>query len=303
LVTHGVENFGVDASSLEINRRQRRAKTDRLDVHMRLTMLLPHLAGEKKVWSVVRAPGVEDEDRRQLHRELLTAKRDRTRVTKRIQGLVAGYGVRLNLQRDGPAQLAPVRQWDGSHLPPALRARLERGWQNVCFLTEQSVALEAERRERRRPSEDPVVAPVRQWHTRRGMGPKSAWLSVMECFAWREFRHGKQLGALAGLTPTPHQSGQARHELGIAKAGHRHIRAMAIEMAGGRVRFQPESALSRGYQARFGQVSARARKIGMVAVARKRLIALWRFWETGALPPGAIRKADVRIRCPGEGKN
>lgn len=125
----------------------------------------------------------------------------------------------------------------------------------------------------------------------------------MECFAWREFRHGKQLGALAGLTPTPHQSGQARHELGIAKAGHRHIRAMAIEMAGGRVRFQSESALSRGYQARFGPGSARVRKIGMVAVARKRLIALWRFWETGALPPGAIRKADVRIRCPGDGKN
>jgi transposase len=110
LVTHGVENFVVDSSSIEINRRQRRAKTDRLDVHKRLTMLLRHLAGEKKVWSVVRVPSVEDEDRRQLRRELPPAKRDRTRVTNRIQGLLTGYGVHINLQRDVPAQLAQVRQ-------------------------------------------------------------------------------------------------------------------------------------------------------------------------------------------------
>ena len=118
----------------------------------------------------------------------------------------------------------------------------------------------------------------------------------MEFFAWREFPNRQQVGALAGLTPTPHQSGQSRQEVGIAKAGNRHIRAMAIEMAWGWLRFQPESELARWYQARFGQGSTRVRKIGIVALARKLLIALWRFLETGALPKGAVRKAEARFR-------
>jgi transposase len=109
-------------------------------------MLLRHRAGEKKMWSVVRVPRVEDEDRRQLHRELLTAKRDRTRVRNRIQGLLASHGLRVALQGDVPAQLSQLRQWDGSPLPPALRARLEREWQKVIFLTEQIEGLEAARR-------------------------------------------------------------------------------------------------------------------------------------------------------------
>jgi transposase len=296
LRAHGIENHVVDSSSIEVNRRQRRAKSDRLDVHKLLTMLLRYLAGEKKVWSVVRVPSVEAEDRRQLHRELLTAKRDRTRVTNRIQGLLAGHGVRIELQGDGPAQLREMRQWDGSPLPPALQGRLEREWQKVRFLTAQIEALEAERRELLRTSVEPVVGQVRQLNTLRGIGTNSAWLYVMEFFAWRQFRNRKQVGALAGLTPTPHQSGQSRHELGIAKAGNRHIRAMAIEMAWGWLRFQPESELARSYQARFGQGSARVRKIGIVALARKLLIALWQFLETGVLPKGALLKAEVRIR-------
>jgi transposase len=126
LVAHGIENLVVDSSSIEVKRRQRRANTDRLDVHKLLMMLRRYLAGERKVWSVVRVPSVEDKDRRQLHRELLTAKRDRTRVTDRIQGLLAGYGIRLHLTGDMPSQLEQLRQWDGSPFPPALRARLER---------------------------------------------------------------------------------------------------------------------------------------------------------------------------------
>ena len=129
LATHGVETCVVDSASIDVNRRHRRAKTDRLDVHTRLTMLLRHVAGERKVWSVVRVPSVDAEDGRQLHRELLTAKRDRTRVINRIKGLLAGCGVRLTLHGDVAAQLEQVRQWDGSPLPPALRARLQREWQ------------------------------------------------------------------------------------------------------------------------------------------------------------------------------
>ena len=112
----------------------------------------------------------------------------------------------------------------------------------------------------------------------------------MEFFAWRDFQTAKQVGALAGLTPTPYQSGQSRRELGIAKAGNRHIRAMAIEIAWAWRRFQPDSALSQWYERRFGAGSARLRKLGIVALARKLLIALWRFVQTGVLPEGAVLK-------------
>src|SRR5215468_417868 len=180
LVAQGITNHVIDSASIEVNRRQRRAKTDRLDVRKLLTMLLRHSAGEKKVWSVVRVPSVDEEDRRQLHRELQAAKRDRTRVTNRMHGLLGNVGVRLTLQGDVPAQLAQLRQWDGSPLPSALRARLERDWQQVCFLTEQIKTLEAHRRELLRTSEDPVLEQVRQLVSLRGIGLTSAWLFVME---------------------------------------------------------------------------------------------------------------------------
>ena len=293
LVAHGVTNHVIDSASIEVNRRQRRAKTDRLDVHKLLTMLLRHMAGERKVWSVVRVPSVEEEDRRQLHRELTTAKCDRTRVSNRIKGLLAGYGVQLALQGDVDAQLEQVHQWDGSPLPPALLSRLKRAWQQVCFLTAHIQTLEAQRRAVLRRREDAVVDQVRQLFTLRGIGVNSAWLYVMEFFAWRDFQTPKQVGALAGLTPTPSQSGQSRRELGIAKAGNRHMRAMAIEIAWAWRRFQPTSALSQWYEQRFGHGSARLCKIGIVALARKLLIALWRFLKTGVLPEGAVLKAET----------
>jgi transposase len=295
LVASGVENLVVDSASIEVNRRHRRAKTDRLDVHKLLTMLLRHVAGERKVWSVVRVPSIADEDRRPLHRELLTTRRGRTRVINRMKGLLAGCGVRLALQGDVEAQLDQARQWDGSALPAALRARLQRAWQQVQGLTDQIVRLEAERRAVLRTSAEPVVEQVRQLATLRGIGVNSAWLFVMECFAWRDLRSSKQVGALAGLTPTPYQSGQASRALGITKAGNGYMRTMAVEIAWGWVRFQPESTLTQWYQARFGRGSARLRKIGMVALARKLLIALWRFLNTGVLPVGALLKAQVAV--------
>jgi transposase len=293
LAAHGVTNHVIDSASIEVNRRQRRAKTDRLDVHKLLTMLLRHMAGERKVWSVVRVPSVEEEDRRQLHRELTTAKCDRTRLSNRIKGLLAGHGGQLVLQGDVDAQRDQLHQWDGSPLPPALLSRLKRAWQQVCFLTAHIQTLEAQRRAVLRRREDAVVDQVRQLFTLRGIGVHSAWLYVMELFAWRDFQTPKQVGALAGLTPTPSQSGQSRRELGIAKAGNRHMRAMAIEIAWAWRRFQPTSALSQWYEQRFGHGSARLRKIGIVALARKLLIALWRFLKTGVLPEGAVLKAET----------
>jgi transposase len=294
LVAHRIQNHVIDSASIEVNRRQRRAKTDRLDVRKLLTMLLRHSAGEKKVWSVVRVPRVEEEDRRQLHRDLTTAKQDRTRIINRIKGLLAGHGVQLALQGDVDTQLDQARQWDGSPLPSALRTRLKRAWQQVGFLTTHIQTLEAERRALLRRRDDPVLAQVRQLFTLRGIGVHSAWRYVMEFFAWRDLQTPKQVGALAGLTPTPYQSGQARRELGIAKAGNRHIRAMAIEIAWAWRRFQPASALAQWYERRFGAGSARLRKLGIVALARKLLIALWRFVKTGVLPEGAVLKTEVR---------
>jgi transposase len=161
-VSQGVDNIVVDSASIEVHRRYRRAKTERLDVHKLLTRLRRHAAGEKKVWSVVRVPSVADEDRRQLHRELLTTKRDRPRVLNRIKGLLAGCGLRMGWQGDVEAQLAEVRQWDGAPRPAALRARLKREWQKVQHLTEQSGSLEAERRVALRTSEERGLEQVRQ---------------------------------------------------------------------------------------------------------------------------------------------
>jgi transposase len=197
------------------------------------------------------------------------------------------------LQGDGAPQLEQVRQWDGAPLPAALRARLQREWQQVAWLTEQIRPLEAERRAALRTSEAPVMEQVRQLTTLRGIGVKSAWLFAMEFFAWRDLQTPKQGGAFAGLTPTPYQSGQAARELGRTKAGNGSMRTMAIELAWGWVRLQPESLLTQWYQARVGQGRARRRKIGIVALARKCLIALWRFLKTGELPAGAVLKAAV----------
>ena len=225
--------------------------------------------------------------------ELTTAQCDRTRVSNRIKGLLAGDGVQRALRGDVDAQLDQVHQWDGSPLPPALLSRLQRAWQQVGFLTAPIQTLEAQRRAVLRRRADAVVDQMGQRFTLRGIGVKSAWLYVMACFAWRDVQTPKQVGALAGLTPTPAQRGQARRELGIAKAGNRPRRAMAIEIAWAWRRFQPTSALSQWYEQRFGHGSARLRKIGIVALARKLLIALWRFLKTGVLPEGAVLQAET----------
>jgi transposase len=201
LVAHGVQNHVIDSASIEVNRRQRRAKTDRLDVRKLLTMLLRHLAGEPKVWSVVRVPSVEEEDRRQLHRDMLTTKQDRTRIINRIKGLLAGHGVQIALQGDVDTQLDQARQWDGSPLPSALRTRLKRAWQQVGFLTAHIQTLEAERRVLLRRRTDPVIAQVRQLFTLRGIGVNSAWLYVMEFFAWRDFSDPQAGGRVSGPDP------------------------------------------------------------------------------------------------------
>jgi transposase len=290
LVKEGIKNLIVDSSSIEVKRRSRRAKTDRMDAEKLLNMLIRYDHGDKKVWSVVRVPSVEAEDNRHLHRDLATMKKDRTRHINRIKGLLAGHGVRMPVKGDFLYRLKAVRKWDGTSVPSGLQARLKREYDRLQFVRRQIKELEAERIEAIRTSTRLDVEQVRQLLRLNGIGLNSSWLYVMEFFAWRKFRNRREVGALAGLTSTPSQSGDSYQEQGISKSGNRHIRAITIEIAWGWLRYQPESKLTRWYEERFGHGSSRVRRIGIVALSRKLLIELWRYLETGVIPEGAVLK-------------
>jgi transposase len=290
LLSVGVTNLIVDSASIEVNRRKRRAKTDRMDVGKLLTMLMRYQQGEKKVWSLVHVPSPQKEDQRQLHRELIALKAEQTHHINLIKGLLASQGVVLPFRKDFLLQLESVRLWDDTLLPAALKARLKREYERYQVVHQQINQLDVEREEALRTSNDPAVEPVRQLLRLKGIGMNSAWVYVMEFFSWRGFRNRREVGSLAGLTPTPYQSGESAREQGISKAGNRRIRAMAIEIAWGWLRFQPESQLSRWYQERFGKGNSRIHRIGIVALARRLLVELWQYLETGAIPKGALLK-------------
>jgi transposase len=289
----GVTNRVVDSSSIEVNRRARRAKTDGLDVRKLGTMLYRVQHGEAGVWREVRVPSEADEDGRQPHRELRALKRDRTRVTNRIGGLLATQGITLPVRADFADHLARVRNWHGEPLGAALLARVQREWAKVVLLTEQIQAVQRARRMRLRtppPDAAAAIAQVRQLLTLRGIGEHGAWLLVMEVFAWRQIRNRRQLGGLTGLTGTPWHSGTLERDQGISRAGNAQIRAVAIELAWCWVQYQPQSALAQWYEQRYAHGGPRARKIGMVAVARRLIIALWRYLDAGVIPDGAVFK-------------
>jgi transposase len=283
-----VDNFVVDSSSIEVNRRQRRAKTDRLDAGNLLTLLVRYCAGEKKVWSVVRVPSVAAEDARQLHRELEALKDERTEHTNRIKGLLASQGLSAPaVDKKFAAWLDEARLWDGSAVPPEMHRRLKRELERWQLLDRQIKEQERERRLRIARDETPHVDKVRDLLGLWGVGLNGAWLLVHELFAWRQFDNRKQVGSCVGLTPTPYQSGDSRREQGISKAGNRRLRRLLTELAWCWLRWQPDSDLSQWYMKRFGAGNGRSRKVGVVAVARKLLIALWKYVEQGDVPAGA----------------
>jgi transposase len=287
LLAHGVQNLVVDSSSIEVNRRQRRAKSDRLDVEKLLSMLLRYVGGETKLWSVVQVPSPAEEDARQLHRELLTLQRQATEHTNRIKGLLATCGLALEVDRHFPKRLKELKQWDGAPVPEALRQRLLREFERLQVANRQARQLEQQRAKEVREQDSPAVEQTRKLLGLKGIGIRSSWLYVQEFFAWRKFKNRKEVGSLAGLTPTPYASGQTDHEQGISKAGNKRMRWMAVEIAWGWLHFQPASELTRWYYARFGRGSSRQRRIGIVALARKLLVQLWKYLETGVPPTGA----------------
>jgi len=294
LTSAGVENVIVDSSSIEVNRRKRRAKTDKLDVGKLLLMLIRYHHGERKVWSVVRVPTPEEEDRRQLHRELRAAKKERTRTTNRIKGLLATQGIRIKGHMDLSAErLEAIRLWNGARLGEGLQNRLRREWQHVLFIRQQIGELEGTRRKQLKEGKEPDLEKVERLEKLCSIGPESSWVIVRELFGWRKFRNRREVGSLIGLTPTPYASGDSRREQGISKAGNRHVRAIAIELAWSWVRYQRESKLTLWFMKRFSEAGTRSRKVGIVALARRLMIDLWRYLEYGVVPEGAQLKANA----------
>jgi len=287
LLSEGVENVVMDSSSIEVNRRHRRAKTDGVDVEKLLSLLIRYERGEKKVFGVAHAPTPEQEDERHLARELESLKQERTAHTNRIKGLLASVGARVKVDNSFLQQLEQAKQWNGERLLASLRERLRREGERLALL--QSQIAEVERARRKAKVE--TAEKVQRLQKLKGIGENSGWLFVVEFFGWRQFRNRREVASLAGLSPMPYQSGDTVNiEQGISKAGNRRIRTMAIEIAWGWLRFQPQSRLSLWFQERYGPGSRRSRRVGIVALARKLLIALWRYLDYGVIPEGAVLK-------------
>ena len=303
LLSQRIANVVVDSASIDVDRRKRRAKSDRLDAGKLLSKLVRFHAGEAKVWSVVNVPDPADEARRHLHRELQALQDERTRHICRIKALLAAQGIMLpRVSAAFPEQLPKLRCWDGSALAADLQQRLLREFARWQLADQHIHELESQRRARIRQDDTPHVEQVRSLLELAGIGLSGAWLLAFELFGWRQFRNRRQVGALVGLTPTPYQSGTSSHEQGISKAGNKHVRKLLVELAWAWLRWQPDSALSQWYQQRFAKHGKRARKVGIVALARKLLVALWRYLDQGEIPAGArLVSWRAKVNCKATG--
>jgi transposase len=289
LLSCGIENVVVDSASIEVNRRKRRAKTDRIDVRKLMHKLLRYHGGEQLVWSVVNVPSEQADDGRHLHRELEVLKKERTMHRSRLKSLLIQQGIVAPnpSSRKFLIQLETFRRWDGTELPADLKSRIIREHGRLRMVEEQIYTLNKERENRVAAADNMSMQQVAHLMTLVGIGMNSSWKFVMEFFAWRDFKNGKQIGALSGLTPTPYDSGSSVREQGISKAGNERVRTLAVEMAWVWLRFQPQSKLSQWYLKRFAEGGKRMRRIGIVAMARRLLIDLWRYLEHGVVPEGA----------------
>ena len=288
LVEQGIDNAVVDSSSIEVNRRARRAKSDGLDAAKLYEMVLRYVGGEKRVWRVVRVPTVEQEDARRLHRELERLKHERNAHVSRMRSLAVLHNVRL--QRVGG------RGWDKrleqlkGGLPAALWQEIERESHRLGLVEQQLGVVERSRQEQLEAllkQGGPLGALLKL----RAIGVQSAWVLVHELFGWRRFGNRRELAGCVGLSPSPYNSGTAEREQGISKAGNRRVRSLLVEIAWYWLRYQPHSELSRWFARRFAAGGKRMRRIGIVALARRLLVGLWRYLELGEIPRGAQLKA------------
>jgi transposase len=290
LLDQGVASRVLDPASIEVNRRARRAKTDRLDVEQLMRVLMRHYGGERRVCSVVRAPSVEQEDDRRPWRERGRLVTERTMHVNRIKGLLHGQGVR-DLQpraRGFVDQLERARSGDGHALAPHLVSEIKHEHARLLLVEKQIAELEMQAEAARQAAApDTPTAKINQLIELRSLGPVSSQTLVGEVF-FRDFKNRRQVGSYFGLTGTPFDSGNSHHEQGISKAGNPRARTAAIELAWLWRRYQPASALSRWFEARVGTQKGQVKRIAIVALARKLMVALWRFLEHGVVPEGAV---------------
>jgi transposase len=287
LKARGVECLVIDPGSLQVSRRGRRVKTDRVDVKMLLRTLIAWCRGERHVWSVVRIPSIDEEDLRRSHRERSRLVRERTAHINRIKGLLFAQGIRdINVKSRKALAIDELVTGDGHRLPPHLASEIKREIQRLIMVQEQIAEIERER--------DAVPTTCEATERKRhllsqlkSVGPAiSAFLS-REVY-YRQFANQRQVGSFLGLTPSPYDSGEEERCQGISRAGSGHARAVMIEAAWLWIKHQPKSALTRWFVQRTAGQSKRVRKIMIVAVARKLAIALWRYVELGLVPSGAI---------------
>jgi transposase len=293
LVQNGITSHVVDPASIAVNRRHRRAKTDKIDGVKLLRTLMAWMRGERQVCTMVQPPSPEDEDRRRLARERARLLRERIQHTNRIKGLLSGQGIPDYdpLHRDRRPCLAALTTGDGRPLPERLKAEIGRELDRLEMVVSQLTVVERERDAlvARTAEADACAAPAALARLR-GIGPELAALLWLEAL-FRRFDNRRQIAAYAGLTPSPWQSGGIDREQGIAKSGNPRLRRAMIELAWFWVRHQTGSALSRWFVERVGTARGRVRRIAIVALARKLLVALWRYVTQGVVPQGAVLKA------------
>lgn len=285
LRAQGIHNIVVDSSSIEVKRRARRAKSDRLDGDKLLQMLMRYHGGEHRVWSVLHEPTPQQEDERRLHRELERLAKERNAHTSRIAALLVLHNLR-------PAKVggAGWAAWWDAHadqVPAALREEIQRECERLALVKRQIGQLEWQRHQQIAQGGQPQV---RQLMRLRAIGECSAWLLIKEIFGWRRYANRRELGACLGVVPTPYSSGDSHIEQGISKAGNKRARRLLVELAWIWLRLQPDSAMSQWFNRRFGGGGKRMRRIGIVALARRLAVALWRYLEHGEIPAGATLK-------------
>jgi transposase len=294
LAAEGISCWVMDPGSLQVDRRARRVKTDRLDAAMLLRALMAWWRGDRAACHMVQVPSVEREDVRRTHRERQRLIAERVQHVNRIKGLLANQGIYdvQPLRRDRWERLDELRTGDGRDLSPRLRREIEREFKRLELVLEQIAAVEAERDASvaAPAADDPDAAKVAQLAKLGGIGIELANVLVREAL-YRSFSNRREVAAYAGLTPSPYTSGERHRDQGISKAGNPLLRKAMIELAWLWLRYQPDSALARWFTERVGVVRGRIRKITAVALARKLLVALWRYLMTGQVPEGAHLKA------------
>jgi len=291
LEERGIESLVVDSASIEVNRKRRRLKTDTVDAEALVRQLMRFAGGEKRALAVVRVPTVEAEDQRRLHRERERVLKERGAHSARIQSLLIAQGIRRRVTPELVEELEELRSPAGYPLGEDLKGEIRREYERYRLAHEQLLGLERTQRERLAADPSGALQQVASLRQLRGVGWVTSWVLVMELFAWRGFRNRKELAACAGLTPTPYSSGDMERDQGISKAGNRRIRALLVELSWLWLRYQPHSALTLWYQTRFAGGGKRMRRIGIVALARKLLVVLWRYVEHGEIPQGAVLSA------------